>query len=199
MSNTLIVYPYCTTSSKEPCSNDLSHHGRTYQGVKSSKLALFSRLGGGTAWQLHKLRHTALSLTVHASVEPHSLGTISTVAKFPSAFSLSSLRQLGLCITISSLLSTTIFSSPLRISVFAAGSALEPCSRYAPRATAAVTSTAFSQKRRYAKKKMAPKKAVEEKKVLLGRPGNNLKSGIVCRQSPSKSPRDLALIDDSPL
>lgn len=26
---------------------------------------------------------------------------------------------------------------------------------------------------------MPPKKVVEEKKVLLGRPGNNLKSGIV--------------------
>jgi obg-like ATPase 1 len=26
---------------------------------------------------------------------------------------------------------------------------------------------------------MPPKKAVEEKKILLGRPGNNLKSGIV--------------------
>ena len=28
-------------------------------------------------------------------------------------------------------------------------------------------------------KKMPPKKAVQEKKVLLGRPGNNLKIGIV--------------------
>lgn len=27
---------------------------------------------------------------------------------------------------------------------------------------------------------MPPKKAVEEKKILLGRPGNHLKSGIVC-------------------
>jgi obg-like ATPase 1 len=34
---------------------------------------------------------------------------------------------------------------------------------------------------------MPPKKAVEEKKILLGRPGNSLKSGIVCRQSQSKS------------
>lgn len=32
---------------------------------------------------------------------------------------------------------------------------------------------------------MPPKKAVQEEKVLLGRPGNNLKSGIVDR------PRDL--------
>jgi len=41
--------------------------------------------------------------------------------------------------------------------------------------TVFITST-----RNYAKKKnMPPKKGVEEKKVLLGRPGNNLKSGIV--------------------
>lgn len=42
--------------------------------------------------------------------------------------------------------------------------------------------------RRYAsskKKKMPPKKAPVEQKVLLGRPGNNLKSGIVCRQPPT--------------
>jgi hypothetical protein len=37
-----------------------------------------------------------------------------------------------------------------------------------------------SQRRSYAKRKMPPKKAVKEEKVLLGRPGNNLKSGIVC-------------------
>lgn len=29
-------------------------------------------------------------------------------------------------------------------------------------------------------KRMPPKKAVKEEKILLGRPGNNLKSGIVC-------------------
>ena len=35
--------------------------------------------------------------------------------------------------------------------------------------------------RHYSKKKrMPPKKAVKEEKILLGRPGNNLKSGIVC-------------------
>jgi obg-like ATPase 1 len=28
---------------------------------------------------------------------------------------------------------------------------------------------------------MPPKKAVKEEKILLGRPGNNLKSGIVCQ------------------
>jgi obg-like ATPase 1 len=27
---------------------------------------------------------------------------------------------------------------------------------------------------------MPPKKAVKEEKILLGRPGNSLKSGIVC-------------------
>jgi hypothetical protein len=35
--------------------------------------------------------------------------------------------------------------------------------------------------RNYAKRRgMPPKKAVKEEKILLGRPGNNLKSGIVC-------------------
>jgi obg-like ATPase 1 len=35
--------------------------------------------------------------------------------------------------------------------------------------------------RNYARgKRMPPKKAVKEEKILLGRPGNNLKSGIVC-------------------
>jgi obg-like ATPase 1 len=35
-------------------------------------------------------------------------------------------------------------------------------------------------KRTYAKsRKMPPKKAVKEEKILLGRPGNNLKAGIV--------------------
>jgi hypothetical protein len=34
--------------------------------------------------------------------------------------------------------------------------------------------------RHYSKRRtMAPKKQVQEEKVLLGRPGNNLKSGIV--------------------
>lgn len=31
---------------------------------------------------------------------------------------------------------------------------------------------------------MPPKKVVKEEKVLLGRPGNNLKSGIVCETCP---------------
>lgn len=33
---------------------------------------------------------------------------------------------------------------------------------------------------------MPPKKAAVQEKVLLGRPGNNLKSGIVCEQDPTK-------------
>jgi hypothetical protein len=39
----------------------------------------------------------------------------------------------------------------------------------------------FTTTRHYAKsrKKMPPKKVVKEEKLLLGRPGNNLKSGIV--------------------
>lgn len=64
----------------------------------------------------------------------------------------------------------------------AAGSAfLVPTSslRAAPRVTALYITT---QLRTYAskKKKMPPKKEVKQEKVLLGRPGNSLKSGIVC-------------------
>ena len=40
--------------------------------------------------------------------------------------------------------------------------------------------TYSSQKKK--SKKMGPKKQVQHEKVLLGRPGNNLKSGIVCEQ-----------------
>jgi len=43
----------------------------------------------------------------------------------------------------------------------------------------------FTTSRNYAKGRrvMPPKKAVKEEKILLGRPGNNLKSGIVCKFS----------------
>lgn len=68
------------------------------------------------------------------------------------------------------------FSSPTTFCAKAAGSALrlrqpllfhtlrQPVRTYASKS----------------KKKMPPKKAVKEEKILLGRPGNNLKSGIVC-------------------
>jgi hypothetical protein len=43
-------------------------------------------------------------------------------------------------------------------------------------------------KRTYAKhRRMPPKKAVKEEKILLGRPGNNLKSGIVGLANVGKS------------
>lgn len=60
-------------------------------------------------------------------------------------------------------------------------------------ASAAKFFIAFAATRTYAsapkKKKMPPKKQVEEKKIPLGRPGNNLKSGIV-----SESPLQLCLV-----
>lgn len=34
---------------------------------------------------------------------------------------------------------------------------------------------------------MPPKKQVAEKKILLGRPGNSLKSGIVCMTFPAQA------------
>jgi len=46
---------------------------------------------------------------------------------------------------------------------------------------------ATTHRRFYAKRKMPPKKVVKEEKIPLGRPGNNLKSGIVCRAATSSS------------
>jgi len=79
--------------------------------------------------------------------------------------------------TTSSFKSNVVFFTSIRtLSNFAAGPALSSCSKFSPR----VVLTPL-QKRTYAKKKkMPPKKAVKEEKVYLGRPGNNLKSGIVC-------------------
>ena len=68
---------------------------------------------------------------------------------------------------------TPLFDKP------AAGSAFTLCLL----STLALSSRHFLtsvQRRSYAKRKMPPKKAVKEEKILLGRPGNNLKSGIVC-------------------
>lgn len=55
-------------------------------------------------------------------------------------------------------------------------------SAFALRSTAISCTVIYTTTRTYAKGKkgkMAPKKKVEEEKILLGRPGNNLKSGIV--------------------
>ena len=76
---------------------------------------------------------------------------------------------------------TILFTSVPRLSPSAAGPAL---ARHYLRVTATSYSAlvSFATVRTYAKhRRMPPKKQVAEKKVLLGRPGNNLKSGIVCR------------------
>lgn len=80
-------------------------------------------------------------------------------------------------------LTLKLFTSSLRISFSAAGSAFEACSIKPSHTQNTFHLTCISQRRGYAKKRMPPKKAVEEKKVLLGRPGNSLKSGIVCRDN----------------
>lgn len=48
-----------------------------------------------------------------------------------------------------------------------------------------ILSRSFSSSPVRLRSRMPPKKKEEEKKVLLGRPGNSLKSGIVCRSIPS--------------
>jgi hypothetical protein len=80
------------------------------------------------------------------------------------------------------------FTSPTtHISLVAAGSAFE-------RHSAQVVGLPLfplpqaAQRRSYARaRKMPPKKTVKEEKIHLGRPGNNLKSGIVCRE-PKRTP-----------
>lgn len=86
--------------------------------------------------------------------------------------------------TTSSFKSNVVFFTSIRpYSIFAAGPALSPYSKSSSR----VALTPL-QRRTYAKKKkMPPKKAVKEEKVYLGRPGNNLKSGIVCREPSQRS------------
>lgn len=80
------------------------------------------------------------------------------------------------------------FSFSFRFDRFAAGSAFAPHLRHCTRQTAAPLFLPSSVARTYASKKknkkMPPKKEVQQEKVLLGRPGNNLKSGIVCEDLP---------------
>jgi hypothetical protein len=53
----------------------------------------------------------------------------------------------------------------------------------------------FHQSRTFAsKKRMPPKKEVKVEKILLGRPGNNLKSGIVCTTCACLARSPIALI-----
>lgn len=70
----------------------------------------------------------------------------------------------------------------------AAGSAFRVCLLFASRRSSPHSPIQF-QRRSYAKRRMPPKKAVKEEKILLGRPGNNLKSGIVCTDPTSTAIR----------
>jgi hypothetical protein len=81
------------------------------------------------------------------------------------------------------------FNSPLpNFPESAAGSAFRVCLLFASRRSSPHSSIQF-QRRSYAKRRMPPKKAVKEEKILLGRPGNNLKSGIVCTDPTSTATR----------
>jgi len=76
--------------------------------------------------------------------------------------------------------SVTFFLSSSLIPTFCRPAARPVCQLSVFRSTQKICVT-LSPSRTYAsakKKKMPPKKAVKEEKVLLGRPGNNLKSGI---------------------
>ena len=74
-------------------------------------------------------------------------------------------------------LGLVLFNSPLHCSAHTAARPAFVFLAHRPK-----THTCIPQSRHYSRRKtMPPKKQVEEKKVLLGRPGNSLKSGIVCR------------------
>lgn len=76
--------------------------------------------------------------------------------------------------------SLVLFSSLSRCSALAAGPAFRLSSRTS--VFDSKLSLILVPTRTYAKsrKKMPPKKEVKQEKILLGRPGNSLKSGIVC-------------------
>ncbi len=88
----------------------------------------------------------------------------------------------------------SLFTSSLySISPRAAGPAFEPHLQQAfvlsirfPSITTTARSFATSPARK--RSRMPPKKKEEEKKVLLGRPGNSLKSGIVRMKLPTNPP-----------
>lgn len=79
--------------------------------------------------------------------------------------------------------SCLFFFSRLPLATPAAGSAFTASARpFAParRVVQLYTQTPLRTYASSKKKKMPPKKEVKQEKVLLGRPGNSLKSGIVC-------------------
>lgn len=85
--------------------------------------------------------------------------------------------------------SRSLFSSLSSLAPKAAGPALALASRstftrseWSSRSSTVTTvqQTRFASNKDKKNKNMPPKKVVEEKPVLLGRPGNNLNAGIVC-------------------
>lgn len=108
---------------------------------------------------------------------PYSLSKPIVASFFTSSFfSLTSTFHSGRCAAGSA------FSSPQQLFLRCSTSS----SAASPLSTSHFTFTpsrGFATRR--GKKKMPPKKQVKEEKILLGRPGNNLKSGIVSEISPS--------------
>lgn len=107
----------------------------------------------------------------------------------------------GLLLTLESIANTTITlgvpyiftSAASRFQLWAAGSAFVLAHQAKTNSTSIpsqleTVSRPFSTSIARYRSRMPPKKKEEEKKVLLGRPGNSLKSGIV-----SRTPRPLSL------
>jgi hypothetical protein len=101
---------------------------------------------------------------VAQNLQREEVHPLSTTRLSPTTFPLSAQR------TFSSL--TTLFTrSTARTATL--NQSLLSC-------TVLFTSTTNFSTSRIQARKMGPKKAVKEEKILLGRPGNSLKSGIVC-------------------
>ena len=107
------------------------------------------------------------------------------------------LRRLHLATTSSSLLlassssSLTFSPSSVSLSLSLSSSSCTPLSSF-------VFLPCRSYTTRKKKKNMPPKKAPVQEKVLLGRPGNNLKSGIVCELCPHRLVFFLKTLPTSP-
>lgn len=127
------------------------------------------------------------SLFSFHAINRHSLAVSSS---FPSQLTLPTI-PVGTAIT--SLPSSSVFFLRIvdRSAAGPAFAARHPCARFRLYSSSSphlppLFCRFYSSKKKKSSK-MPPKKAQVQEKVLLGRPGNNLKSGIVCEQRPHPS------------
>lgn len=129
------------------------------------------------------LRHEELGLRTRAKIlQPQDLANVNIGSSQHPKSTASPSRLCHCATTIRHPALLALFSS-FTLFTPAAGTAFTKGSprAFAKQAGFCIATCSYQSTRAYAsKKKMPPKKAVKEEKLLLGRPGNNLKSGIVC-------------------